>query len=85
MRTTVSLPEPLLHNAKRYADQRGMTLSELVEDALRCRLAQKPAVHKVEFRLQTVRGRLVNSDLDLDRTSALVTADDEAFFRKKPR
>src|SRR4029453_2452660 len=85
MRTTVSLPEPLLRNAKRRAAQRGITLSGLLEDALRSYLAQKPSSPVTAFRLYTVRGRLVNPNLDLDRTSALLIADDEMDFSRGAR
>jgi hypothetical protein len=80
VRTTVDLPQPLLHNAKRRAAERGVTLSALVEDALRTHLAAKPKGPDTPFRLHTVRGRLVQPDLDLDRTSAIVASDDESDF-----
>lgn len=80
MRTTVTLSEPLLRIAKRRASERGVTLSEFVEDALRFQLAGKPSPAIPPFRLHTVRGRLVQPELDLDRTSALETLDDESKF-----
>ena len=80
VRTTIDLPEPLLHNAKRRASERGVTLSALVEDALRSHLSAKPKGTDTPFHLHTVRGRLVQPDLDLDRTSALVARDDESDF-----
>jgi len=80
VRTTIDLPEPLLRNAKRRASERGVTLSAVVEDALRYLLAARPKGPETPFRLHTVRGRLVQPDLDLDRTSALVTLDDESDF-----
>jgi hypothetical protein len=80
MRTTIDLPEPLLHNAKRRAADRGVTLSALVEDALRNHLAARPPKSATAFKLHTVRGRLVRPNLDLDRSSALVTLDDESDF-----
>ena len=85
MRTTITLPEPLLRNAKRRAAEKGVTLSVLLEDALRQRLASEPAKSARPFRLHTVRGRLVRTDLDLDRTSALITAEDEAQFARRKR
>jgi hypothetical protein len=83
MRTTVSLPDPLLENAKEYAAQRGISLSVLVEDALRSHLARSSPSEPRPFRLHTVRGKLVNPDLDLDRTSGLITLDDETNFSKR--
>ena len=80
MRTTLSIPDPLLHNAKQRAAERGVTLSVIVEDALRKDLAHDRIAPGERFQLHTVRGRLVQPGLDLDRTSALLTADDEAEF-----
>lgn len=84
MRVRISLPEPLFENAKRLAAERGITLSALLEDALRELSSRKPASSPAS-RLHTVRGRLVNPNLDLDRTSALVVAEDEAAFRSHRR
>jgi len=81
VRTTIDLPEPLLENAKKRAAERGITLSAVVEDALRAHLAARPGGSDKPFRLHIVRGRLVQPELDLDRTSALVTSDDESDFR----
>jgi len=83
MRTTVDLPEPLIQNAKRRASERGVTLSALVEDALRSHLAARLKRSQGPFRLHTVRGRLVRPELDLDRTSALVVLDDESHFGRE--
>lgn len=83
MRTTVSLPDPLLDNARQSAAERGITFSMLVEDALRHLLAKAPAGTAAPFRLHTVRGKLVDPDLDLSRTSALTVQEDEANFRRR--
>jgi len=85
MRTTISLPVPLLENAKQCAAERGITLSALLEDALRCLLARTPSSSIPAFRLHTVRGKLVDPNMDLDRTSALVVMEDEASFRGQRR
>lgn len=79
VRTTISLPDPLLENAKRRAAARGVTLSDVVEDALRSHLMSTETAAP-PFRLHTVRGRLVNPSLDLDRTSELVAMDDQAHY-----
>jgi Ribbon-helix-helix protein, copG family len=84
MRTTVTLSEPVLRTAKRQAAERGVTLSELVEDALRFQLARQPSSAATPFQLHTVRGTLVQPELDLDRTSALETLDDESKFAAPP-
>jgi hypothetical protein len=80
MRTTIDLPEPLLENAKQRAREQRVTLSMLLQDALRSHLARDSGMPDAEFKLHTVRGRLVRPDLDLDRTSALVALDDEPEF-----
>lgn len=85
VRTTISLPDPLFENAKRLAAERRITVSALVEDALRQLSSRKPASSAPPFRLHTVRGKLVNPNLDLHRTSALVVAEDEAAFRHDRR
>ena len=79
VRTTVSLPKPLLENAKRRAAARGVTLSAVIEDALRRQLTEAEA-SAPPFRLYTIRGRLVNRNLNLDRTSDLVVMDDQADY-----
>ncbi|HEY1220121.1 MAG TPA: hypothetical protein VGF03_14365 [Bryobacteraceae bacterium] len=83
MRATVSLPDPLLDNARQSATERGITFSVLVEDALRLLLAKAPAAAAAPFRLHTVRGKLVDPDLDLSRTSALAVQEDEVNFRRR--
>ena len=83
MRTTVNLPERLLQNAKRTAAARGVTLSAFVEDAVRAQLARNDDRKASPFKLHTVRGRLVQPDLNLDRTSALLTLEDESAFKKR--
>jgi hypothetical protein len=71
----------LLLNAKRAASARGVTLSVFVEDAVRAQLARNEAMPVSPFTLHTVRGRLVQPGLELDRASALFTHDDEAAFK----
>jgi len=80
VRTTVDIPEVLLRSARRQAAERHVTLSAVVADALRADLAKRPLADAPPFRLFTVKGRLVQPDLDLDRTSALFALDDEAEF-----
>ena len=82
MRTTISIPEPLLETAKRRAAERGTTVSEVIADALRTQFSSK-ATTVPPFKLHTVRGKLVNPALNLDRTSELILADDEAAFGRK--
>ena len=79
MRTTINVTASLLENAKAAAMGRGVTLGELLEDALRAYLSPTgqaaPPLH-----LHTVRGQLVQPGLDLDRSSALAVADDESAY-----
>ena len=54
MRTTISLPDALLERAKKAAQADGITLSRLVEDALRDHLLNPSPAAKVRpFRLIT--------------------------------
>ena len=81
MRTTVDIPEPLLKDAKKVASEKSATLSSVVEEALRGYLTRKTTTNAAPFRLYTVRGKLVNPDIDLDRTGELIVAEDEADFK----
>ena len=85
MRTTIDLPEPLLQNAKQEAAELNVTLSEVVQDALRSHLARRSARGASKFKLHTVRGKLVRPELDLDRTSSLITEDDETAYARGRR
>jgi hypothetical protein len=80
MRTTINVTDTMLERAKAAAIGRGVTLGELFEDALRAYLSATKKPKPSEFRLHTVRGRLVDPNLDLDRTSALLVTDDESTY-----
>jgi hypothetical protein len=80
MRTTFNVTDTVLENARAAAVGRGVTLGELVEDALRSYLSPTDQTAPPPFQLHTVRGQLVQPNLDLDRTSALLVADDEAEY-----
>lgn len=82
MRTTVNIPDALLAATQKRATQRGVRFSVIVEEALRSHLSASPPRKSEPFRLHTVRGRLVDPHLDLDRTSALLISDDESAFQK---
>ncbi len=49
MRTTVSIDDDLLRAAKRRAADEGRPLSELVNEALRERLARRPAAGRERY------------------------------------
>ncbi|MBV8845470.1 MAG: hypothetical protein JO307_21900 [Bryobacterales bacterium] len=80
MRTTISLPGPLFENAKNYAEEHHITVSALIEDALRCHLAQKPPLPLEKIRLPTMRGKLVNPNLDLNRTCQILMDEEAEHF-----
>jgi hypothetical protein len=80
MRTTIDLPEPLLENAKQRAAERGVTLSVLVEDAVRTHLAVRPQESDPPFHLYTVRSQFLRPGAEMDRTSAFIVEDDESAF-----
>jgi len=78
MRTTISLDDTLGRAARRRAREQGQSLSALVAQALRLLLTErKPTAANQPFRLVTVRGEGPQPGVDLDRTSALIVADDE--------
>ncbi len=75
MRTTIRLNEGLLADAKKLAAESGRTLTSVIEDALREVLSrQKSRKVVTPVRLTTVRGNGVRPGIDLDDTSALLTA-----------
>ena len=76
MSTTVTIDDQLLRAAKRIAAQRGVTLSEVIENALRTLVVDKPAREHRPFKLITFRGDGVRLGIDLDRASSLELADD---------
>jgi len=79
MRTTISLDDTLGRAARRRAREQGLSLSALVAQALKAFLTErKQETASRPFRLVTVRGGGPLPGVDLDRTSALIVADDEA-------
>ena len=81
MRTTISLDDNLGRAARKRAREDGLSLSALVAQALRAFLParQKPSEGE-PFRLITVGGEGPFEGVDLDRTSSLIVADDEATY-----
>lgn len=76
MRTTITLDERILRAAKRHAVQQGTTLSAVIEDALRAKLAARSATPVRPFKLVTFQGDGPGPGVDLDRTSELLERDD---------
>jgi hypothetical protein len=71
MRTTVRLDDDLLKEAKVHAAERGITLTQLIDESLRERLAVRPRRASVEpFRLTTYGKGGVRPGVDLDDNRA---------------
>jgi hypothetical protein len=73
MRTTINLDDQLLADAKRLAHESGKTLTAVIEDALRERLARResPRQRSQAFRLHTFKGNGLQPGVDLDNSAAL--------------
>ncbi len=73
MRTTVRLEDQLLSRAKALAARRGITLTKLLEDALRETLARaSPRGVRGRVALPTFTGRGTLPGVDLDDGASLV-------------
>lgn len=83
MRTTLNISDALLENAKQAASERGVTVGQVFEDALRGYLSTHTLPPPKIFKLHTVKGSLVQPDRNLDRTSQLLVEDDEARYGKQ--
>jgi hypothetical protein len=70
MRTTVRLNDTLLKDVKRLAAEKDTTLTALIEEALREKLARQ-AVHgeRKPFKLRTFDGGGVQPGVDLDNNA----------------
>lgn len=72
MRTTVNLDDEVLKQAKLLARKSGTTLTAVIEDALRERLARRQAAEsQAPVRLPTVAGHGLLPGVDLDDSGAL--------------
>jgi len=72
MRTTVNIDDQLLAETKVLAGRSGKTLTAVIEDALRDRLARQPATTLQEqVLLLTVGGHGLLPGVDLDDSAAL--------------
>lgn len=77
MKTTLNLDDRLLERAKRAAARENTTLTAVVEDALRARLAPRPSTRSVyELDLPTVKGT-APPGVDIADRSALLDFMDE--------
>jgi hypothetical protein len=74
MRTTIRLDEKLLREAKRLAAESGTTLTALIEESLRERIARKRAGTRARpaVRLHAVGKGGVRPGVDLDDSASLI-------------
>lgn len=72
MRTTISIDDRLLAQAKLEALERGTTLGAVVEDALRMNLAHKDHASGGPFHLTTVGGRGLQRGVDINDSAGLL-------------
>ena len=78
MRTTITINDSLLARLKRRASQTGSTVSRLIEDSVRLLLSGESTSSKPEgeFELVTFGAGGRFSTKDLDKTGALLAAED---------
>jgi hypothetical protein len=79
MRTTLSIQDNILDKAKNYSAKKGITIGEVFERALKLFLKEENQEKAHSFKLITMKGELVNPDINLDRTSELLNEDEELF------
>ena len=73
MRTTIRLDPQLLTEAKKVAVENGTTLTTLIEESLRERLARRNTQRrKTRFRFPTFKGDGLQPGVDLDDSASLL-------------
>jgi hypothetical protein len=73
MRTTLSIHEPLLRQAKEISLQRNISVSQVVEEALQSAFGKKAKKSRTPgFRFKTFRGDGLQPGVDLSSSSALL-------------
>jgi hypothetical protein len=73
MRTTINVDDQLLIQAKAQAATLGVTLGQLIEDALRASLMRRGNVeHRGRVRLITMQGTGTRPGIDLDNSHSLL-------------
>jgi len=70
MRTTIDLRDELAREAKKRAAEQGVTLREIVEQALRSFLGRRGKASEYKFEWHTEKGRLLPG-VDLDDRDSL--------------
>lgn len=72
MRTTVRLNADLMAQVKKYATQKGQTITKVITEALQMLLVAKQTAPKNNnFKLLTFKGKGTQQGIDLDDTSSL--------------
>ena len=73
MRTTIRLDENILKKAKQTAVERNISLTKLIEEALREKLYRRPVSSTTQkVRLPTFQGRGLQPGVDLNDMKALI-------------
>ncbi len=72
MRTTIRIDDQLLEEAKQLAIRRGISLTALIEDALRNLSRQHSSEQREPARLVTVGGKGLLPGVDLDDSATLL-------------
>ena len=72
MRTTVNLDSALLLEAKQTALRHGITLTRLIEDALRAVMKRREAVPRKRIELPVFHGRGLRPGVDLADSAGLL-------------
>jgi hypothetical protein len=73
MRTTINVDDQLLMQAKAQAATLGVTLTQLIEDALRESLMRREHVeHRGRVRMITMKGTGTRPGIDLDNSQSLL-------------
>jgi len=73
MRTTINVDDQLLIQAKAQAATLGVTLAQLIEDALREALLRRETVeHRGRVRMITMKGTGTRPGIDLDNSHSLL-------------
>jgi hypothetical protein len=73
MRTTLNIDDQLLLRAKAQAATSGVTLAQLIEDALRESLSRRENIEKRgRVRIITVKGTGTRPGIDLDNSQSLL-------------
>ena len=73
MRTTINVDDQLLIQAKAQAATLGVTLAQLIEDALRASLMRRDSVEqRGRVRLITMPGTGTQPGIDLDNSQSLL-------------